>query len=104
MTNEEFQSYVANNFGRANVDKGLEKDSLIHLAIAGLGIGGESGEVQEHIKKHIRDGRPLHDSEEFALELGDVLHYLTYLASRTGFTLSQIMYMNKAKLDKRYGR
>jgi len=64
-----------------------------------LGLVGESGEVAEKVKKHIRDGTPL--GSELAKELGDVLWYLSNLSYVLGFSLDDIANMNKNKLETR---
>ena len=67
-----------------------------------LGLAGECGEAVEHIKKAIRrQHRTPLDTRAFALELGDVLWYLTRLANLSGYTLTQVMEMNVAKLEAR---
>ncbi len=70
-------------------------------AICALGLGGEAGEVQEHFKKHFRDGRPL-NTDALLNEFGDVLFYLTRLVRRAGFTMDQVIDANTAKLSIRH--
>ena len=74
------------------------------LTIIGLGIGGEAGEVQENIKKHIRDDkRVLTDArrEKLVLELGDVLHYWCRICQFFDISPVEIMLNNIDKLNKR---
>lgn len=66
-----------------------------------LGLVGESGEVSEQIKKHIFHGHEI-DHHKLLSELGDVLWYLTILASTIGHTLDEVMKLNVDKLSKRY--
>ena len=66
-----------------------------------LGLSGESGEVTDHIKKHVFHGHKLNE-EEILGELGDTLHYLTGLTSMIGYTLEEVATMNLEKLKKRY--
>ena len=69
----------------------------------GLGLAGETGEVIELIKKSHRTGKryqPI-NPEQLALELGDVLWYLTRLAHMHGYNLEQIALMNQMKLAQR---
>lgn len=75
-------------------------DRLRSLAVMALGIGGEAGEVQELIKKRLRDNKP-NIEPALLLELGDVLYYVTRIGQEYGFTLDQIM---EANLDKLYNR
>lgn len=69
-----------------------------------LGLCGEVGEVVEHIKKSRRPApktKPI-DAVEFAKELGDVLWYLTRVASEHGLSMSDIAELNIRKLEKRH--
>lgn len=70
-------------------------------SLAGLGLAGEAGEVVELIKKHVHHGRGL-DREKLLKELGDVLWYLTLATRLGGFTLSEVMDANIAKLRARF--
>ena len=64
--------------------------------VAVMGLGGETGETIEPMKKHFRDGKV--PGEELKLELGDVLHYLTVLAHSYGWSLEEVMAANMDKL------
>jgi NTP pyrophosphatase (non-canonical NTP hydrolase) len=50
-----------------------------NLTLGALGISGEAGEVTDYIKKVAFHGHEL-DKRKIALELGDVLWYLAYIA------------------------
>lgn len=72
-----------------------------------LGLCGESGEVAEKVKKVIRDNDGVFD--ELAIcsikaELGDVLWYLTQLATELGLSLEDIASSNLQKLRDRQSR
>jgi len=69
------------------------------IFIVSLGFCGEGGEVVEHIKKLVRDGK--FDREEFAKELGDRYHYLVKLAHMFGFSMDDIERINVRKLEAR---
>lgn len=72
-----------------------------------LGLGGESGEVLDKIKKVIRDGTGEPNSEEIRslmLEMGDVLWYLANMADDLGFTLEEVAKSNLEKLWDRQER
>jgi NTP pyrophosphatase (non-canonical NTP hydrolase) len=71
------------------------------LAVMALGIAGEAGEVAEIVKKYIGHGHPM-DREKLCKELGDVLWYLSAVATLMGFTLSEVATANVEKLKKRY--
>lgn len=76
------------------------KDDL-QLAVWGLGLAGETGEVVEHIKKKVGHGKPL-PAAVIMDELGDVLFYAAAIAEHYGLRLSYIMGHNIAKLKRRY--
>jgi NTP pyrophosphatase (non-canonical NTP hydrolase) len=71
------------------------------MAVAGLGLAGEAGEVADHIKKVIGHGHAL-DREYIKKELGDVLWYIQYEASLIGYTLEEVAQANIDKLKARY--
>jgi NTP pyrophosphatase (non-canonical NTP hydrolase) len=69
-----------------------------------LGLCGESGEVAEKIKKIYRDERGILTEEkalEIKKELGDVLWYISNLATECGISLEDIANTNISKLRKR---
>ena len=69
-----------------------------------LGLVGESGEIAQKLKKVIRgDCYFLHRSD-IALELGDVLWYVSQLASELGYDLNAIAEINLVKLREREQR
>lgn len=72
-----------------------------------LGLCGEAGEIAEKIKKVIRDKNGLVDQqtkEEVAKELGDVLWYISTLATELGLNLEKIATQNIEKLYSRKKR
>lgn len=71
------------------------------LAMGALGLGGESGEVIEAVKKHLYHGRDL-DKAQLCDELGDVLWYLGLLLGETGNTVRGAAVGNIWKLHQRY--
>lgn len=69
-----------------------------------LALGGESGEIQEKVKKIIRDKAGMvspTDVEEIKKELGDVLWYISQLSSELGISLDDVATTNIEKLSKR---
>jgi len=77
------------------------------LTYPALGLAGEAGAVAEHAKKAIRDdGGMIGDERRAAIskELGDVLWYLTQLASELGLELEDIARENLEKLFSRQRR
>lgn len=73
------------------------------LAIAGLGLAGESGEVADLIKKALGHGHPL-DATAIIEELGDVLWYISEICSVLDTQLHSVAMRNIVKLKKRYPR
>ncbi len=67
-----------------------------------MGMLGEAGEFAEKVKKNARDGK--WDAGEAAKELGDVLWYVSQIASDIGYTLEDIAQINLAKLADRRAR
>jgi len=77
------------------------------LAYPALGLAGEAGEVAEHAKKAIRDdGGEVSDERRAAMakELGDVLWYVSQLATELELELEQIAQGNLEKLLSRQRR
>ncbi|HRA21075.1 MAG TPA: nucleoside triphosphate pyrophosphohydrolase family protein [Anaerolineae bacterium] len=85
--------------------------SLIHIdhpiVYPTLGLTNEAGEVAGKVKKLFRDkGGVVPDADREALkqELGDVLWYLTQIATELDLSLSEIAEANVAKLASRLER
>lgn len=72
-----------------------------------LGLAGEAGEVAEKIKKIIRDKAGVasaEDKTEIKKELGDVLWYISQIASELDLSLEEVAEGNLAKLQSRHKR
>ncbi|MEI8250769.1 MAG: nucleoside triphosphate pyrophosphohydrolase family protein [Synechococcus sp. ELA057] len=72
-----------------------------------LGLCGEAGEVADKVKKVIRDRQGIFDAaviDDLRLELGDVLWYVSQLASELGLDLDAIAEANLSKLASRAAR
>jgi len=72
-----------------------------------LGLCGEAGEISEKVKKIIRDNKGVVTEDKrqaIGLELGDVLWYVSQLASELGYPLAEIADMNLNKLASRKER
>lgn len=78
-----------------------ENISLVRLLEGSMGMCGESGEVDDILKKTLFQGHTL-DREHVAKELGDVAWYLALSADAIGYTLEEILQMNINKLENRY--
>lgn len=75
-----------------------EQTNLWHMA---TGIGGEAGEVEDVIKKHVIYQKPL-DVENVKEELGDLLFYVSNLMQSVGLTFEEVLQHNIDKLSVRY--
>jgi NTP pyrophosphatase (non-canonical NTP hydrolase) len=73
-------------------------DQVTHML---FGMAGEVGEVIDHIKKSMFTGCVL-SVDDLTLELGDVLFYLSGLATTLGISLETIASSNIGKLTQRY--
>ncbi len=69
-----------------------------------LGLGGEAGSLLTEYKKLLRDGAAhARFSATVAEELGDILWYVSSIASRLNLDLAEIAMMNLAKTQDRWG-
>ena len=99
MTFEEYQ--------KSSRKTALYPDAGNNFIYPTLGLAGEAGEVAEKIKKVLRDNNGVVDEsrrEEIAKELGDVLWYVTQVASELGLSLDVIAKQNIEKLYSRLER
>lgn len=81
-----------------------EEVALLYL---GLKLSGEAGEVGELIAKAYRDDEGFITAarkEKLLKELGDVLWYVSELARRLGYMLSEVAEANRIKLTDRADR
>lgn len=77
-------------------------EELVKFAHYALGVGTESGELQDILKKALVYGKPI-DKVNVKEEIGDVIWYLDRLCKMYGWTLEEIMETNIQKLKTRYG-
>lgn len=92
-----YQNHVANT---AQLSNHLDVDFFA------LGIAGETGELCEKVKKWKRGDYPLDDEHKnlMALELGDILWFVSRTAEKLGYTLSDVARLNNEKLAARRER
>lgn len=81
-----------------------EASLMRNLALAGMGLTGEAGEVCDLLKKVVFHGKPLDATvrTKLVLEMGDVLWYLAHAATTLGVTLDDVANANAAKLRARF--
>ncbi len=76
-----------------------------NLSYPTLGLCGETGEVAEKVKKLFRDSEAKMTPEikhSLIKEMGDVLWYLSAMASELETDLNEVAEMNVKKLKERY--
>jgi NTP pyrophosphatase (non-canonical NTP hydrolase) len=84
-----------------DLTKGTSPEGLI---IAILGLVSEAGSIANVAKKNLRDNISNDTQKEFlAIELGDVLWYLSNVATRLGLSLDEIARGNLARTRSRHG-
>lgn len=93
----DFKDYQIKSMRTMNIDY-TEKEALSNY---GMGLCGEAGETVDKLKKHLFHGHEL-DIEEIAKELGDVLWYISALATTLEFDLNELAEINIKKLINRY--
>ena len=99
MTFEEYQ--------KRSRESAIYPDQGSNIVYPTLGLAGETGEVAEKVKKAIRDeGGTMSDARraELEKELGDVLWYLSQLATELGLSLGRVAEGNIEKLASRKDR
>lgn len=74
------------------------QDELLHAVI---GVGGESGELLDCVKKHVYYDKPL-DVKNILEEAGDVLFYLKAMLMLLGLDITEVEAYNFKKLSARY--
>ncbi|MFO1059608.1 MAG: MazG nucleotide pyrophosphohydrolase domain-containing protein [Dongiaceae bacterium] len=101
MTLDDYAAWAAGLRGGRPAAEGDAADDRLYLAYLGLGLAGESGEVVEHVKKLLRDGR--WDPAAVAEELGDLIYYWACLCAATGTAPSALLQASARKIAARSG-
>lgn len=102
MIFDDYQARAAETDQRPDSERADRCDDAFVIPL--LGIGGELGTLQSEYKKYLRDGeayRPFRD--HIAEELGDILWYVSNLASKFGLRLEDIATDNLNKVQDRWG-
>jgi NTP pyrophosphatase (non-canonical NTP hydrolase) len=71
-----------------------------HLALLGLGLVSDAGEVADLLKKRLSDGTL--DRAHLAHELGDVLYYWARLCAVTGVAPSELLDRSRGNIEARH--
>lgn len=74
------------------------------MLLCALGAGGEVGEIEDIVKKHVFHGKPLdHACENHLIEeVGDAIWYLDRLLALFDITMEEMLSRNDRKLEERY--
>ncbi|WP_183560892.1 nucleoside triphosphate pyrophosphohydrolase family protein [Mucilaginibacter sp. SP1R1] len=92
-----------NEYQKKALETDLNPNTREGLMISLLGVAGEAGELLSIYKKHLRDGDSYTAFNKAVVEeLGDVLWYLTNIASKFGISLEDIANSNLSKTRKRW--
>ena len=83
-----------------DIELNTRKLDLMHMS---LGLGGETGEVLDIVKKHVIFNKPL-DHNHLIEELGDVEFYLEGIRQTLGYSREFIIQENSRKLKARFPR
>ena len=87
----------------------IESNSSIEmprLLTAALGLGSETGEFVEIVKKMVLQGKPASKDNIFHMkrELGDIMWYWTTACASLGLDPFEVINENQKKLEARYGK
>jgi len=73
-----------------------------HLALIGLGLVGDVGEVTDLLRKRLRDG--MLNREHLAYELGDVAYHWARLCAVTGIGPSELLDRSRRHIEARLAK
>ena len=98
----DFNSYQKKALRTARVPA---HDNDASLIVPMLGLSGETGQLLSEYKKHLRDGEAHRlFKERVSEELGDILWYISDVASKFDLSLSDIAAANLVKVKQRWAR
>jgi NTP pyrophosphatase (non-canonical NTP hydrolase) len=85
----------------------LDQHEIVNIALlmtGAFGLGSESGEFQEIVKKMLFQGKPLNDENIFHMkrELGDIAWYWVNACNALGLDPNEVIAENVEKLKARY--
>lgn len=79
----------------------VDQGSIERLTYTVLALCGESGELANKLKKHLR-AKTTPDNAVLMDELGDCFWYVAATAKELGYSLQEVAEFNLEKLRKRY--
>jgi NTP pyrophosphatase (non-canonical NTP hydrolase) len=93
---------LKNSLDNINNNSSIEVPRLLTAA---LGLGSETGEFVEIVKKMVLQGKPASDDNIFHMkrELGDIMWYWTTACASLGLDPFEVISENQKKLEARYG-
>jgi len=85
----------------------LDQNETVNIPLlltGAVGLGSESGEFQEIVKKMLFQGKPLNDDNIFHMkrELGDIAWYWVNACNALGLDPNEVIAENVEKLKARY--
>lgn len=96
----DLDEYQARALVHDRVPEGADRDDAAALMVPMLGLAGETGSLLKQYKKHLRDGEAHRLFKgRVAEELGDLLWYVSNVASKFGLELGAIAAGNLRKLE-----
>ena len=99
----DFNSYQKEALRTDRVPARDGADDPVSLIVPMLGLAGETGQLLSEYKKHLRDGEAHRlFKERVSEELGDLLWYISNVASKFDLSLSEIATKNLAKVKQRW--
>ena len=104
VTSEESKDYIPFNSRCFEIQSGYDGIPIHRLITAALGMGAESGEFTEVVKKIVFQGKPVNEDNIFHMkrELGDIMWYVAQACMSLDTTIDEIIEMNVEKLQARY--
>lgn len=86
---------------RDQIEPGMNPSLLL---TAGIGLGSETGEFQEIVKKIFFQGKPYNEETRFHMkrELGDIIWYWTNACRALDLDPNEVIAENVEKLESRY--
>ena len=104
VTSEESRDYIPVNSRCFEIQSGDDGIPIHRLITAALGMGAESGEFTEVVKKIVFQGKPVNEDNIFHMnrELGDIMWYVAQACMSLDTTIDEIIEMNVEKLQARY--